>query len=168
MRSPVVSRLFSIQERPSGHWSRVWLHGTHVRPWFAQLRCRGASCEGGADELARADSCDSLETHRTLISAGASMMVARASCCSCHRCCILPSAHLPTAAGVRITTATRTRPATTGSSLRLFTRGFQLGMRTGRAHKSLRDTFALRRNARAASVPYMFLQSLIPEPRTVR
>jgi hypothetical protein len=95
MLSPVVSRLFPIQGRPPGHWSRCWLHGTHVRPSIAQLRCRGASCEGGADELVRADSSDSPLTHRTLISASASILVARTSYCSFAWCCMLSSAHSP-------------------------------------------------------------------------
>ena len=116
MMSPVVRRLVPIQGRPPGHWSRVWLHDTRVLPSFAQLRCRGASCEGCAVNLhGRVHSRNSLETHRTLISsAGASMLVARASCCSCHRCCILTSAHSPTAAGVHVTTGSRTRTGTTG------------------------------------------------------
>ena len=95
MLSPVVSRLFPIQGRPSGHWSRCWLHGTHVRPWFAQLRCRGAACEGGADASPRVDWCAMLATHRTLISARTDVLVARASCCCCSWCCMLPSAHSP-------------------------------------------------------------------------
>jgi hypothetical protein len=139
--SPVM-RLVPDGRLATGVESAVWLHdGTRVRPSFVraqQLRCRGAACEGGAEEPdAFTRSCNSLETHRTLISAGgASMLVARASSCSCHRRCILPSAS-PTAAGVHVTTGnrTRTRTGTTGSSLRLLTRGFQLGMRTGRAHK---------------------------------
>ena len=95
MRSPVASRLFPIRERPPDHWSRVWLHGTHARPSDAQLRCRGAACEGGADASPRVDWSALLATHRTLISASADVLVARASCCCCSWCCMLPSARSP-------------------------------------------------------------------------
>ena len=103
MRSPVVRRLFPIQGRPPGHWSRCWTHGTHVRPSIPQLRCRGAACEGGADASPRVDWSALLATHRTLISASTDVLVARASCCCCSWCCMLPSARSSTS-GVHVTT----------------------------------------------------------------
>ena len=85
-----------IREQPPGHWSRVWSHGMHVRPSIPQLRCRGAACEGDADASARVDSCSSLATQRTLISARTDVLVARASRCCCSWCCMLPSARSST------------------------------------------------------------------------
>ena len=146
MRSPVASRLFPIRERPPGHWSRVWSHGTHVRPSIPQLRCRGAACEGDADASARVDSCSSLATQRTLISARTDVLVARASRCCCSWCCMLPSARSSTS-GVHVTSAQEalisgTQTATTDSSLRLFTRGFQLYTQRDRAQAAQRRDLA--------------------------
>ena len=124
MRSPVVSRQFPIRERPPGHWSRVWSHGTHARPSVAQLRCRGAACEGGADASPRVDWSALLATHRTLVSARTDVLVARASCCCCSWCCMLPSARSSTS-GVHVISAQEglicgTRTVAICSSLRLF------------------------------------------------
>ena len=143
MRSPVASRLFPIREQPPGHWSRVWSHGMHVRPSIPQLRCRGAACEGDADASARVDSCSSLATQRTLISARTDVLVARASRCCCSWCCM----H---AAICSITDQRRprrpaqealisgTQTATTDSSLRIFTIGFVHYTQRDRAHAAQR------------------------------
>ena len=142
MRSPVASRLFPIREQPPGHWSRVWSHGMHVRPSIPQLRCRGAACEGDADASARVDSCKSLATQRTLISARTDVLVARASRCCCSWCCMLPSARSSTS-GVHVTSAQEalisgTQTATTDSSLRIFTIGLAHYTQRDRAHAAQR------------------------------
>ena len=120
-----------LQGRPPGHWSRAWLHDTRVRPSFAHLRCRGASCEGGAEEPARVHSRNSLETHsRTLIRVSAGQAFRRGwwrgqaaaaatGVASCHLLI-----HRPPPASTSPLGAGRGR----GSSLRLLTRGFQLPM----------------------------------------
>ena len=92
MPSPVVRRLYPIQGRPPGHWKRYRSHRSHVRPAIPQLRRRCASYGGSTGASARAASADWLPAHRTLRTTTTDMLEARASCCFCSRCCMLPSA----------------------------------------------------------------------------
>ena len=92
MPSPVVRRLFPMQGRPPGHWKRYRPHGSHVWPAIPQLRCRCASYGGSTGASARAASADWLPAHRTLGTTTTDMLEARASCCFCSRCCMLPCA----------------------------------------------------------------------------
>ena len=142
MPSPVVRRLYPIQGRPPGHWKRYRPHVSHVRPAIPQLRCRCTSYGGSTGASARAASADWLPAHKTLRTTTTDMLEARASCCFCSRCCMLPCAPCSPAAPCHVIVQEAllacARTSIASSSLRLLTKTLRQCTQHGRAHPAQR------------------------------